>query len=204
MTMHKSDFGGEFAVGSVVGLRAWRYRAEHWGGQRPPEDAPLVSIFRRYAWRAGANIAQCLLAPGQTANTTVAVAAKTPYYGYKAPKPHDLEDAGGLVPEHSCGFYAYTEAEALRSQGDGPVCGIIAGWGRTVIGSRGFRTSTAKILALAPNPEYRNRGATVLIDLEETLEKATAVYGCGLYATLEEMLADYELGPDPGTRLLPP
>lgn len=194
MNMPKSDFGGDFAVGTVVGLRAWRYRPEHWGGFTPPPDAPLVSVFRRYAWRTGTNNAQCLLAPGQTAHTAKAGLN----YGYKAPTPHDLEAEGGLVPEHSCGFYAYIDGENLRSQGDGPIAGIIAGWGRTVIGPKGFRASRAKILALCANPLYRRPETIAYGDLEETLERAAGVYGCGLYAELDAMLADYPLGPDDG------
>lgn len=190
------DFAGDFAVGTVVGLRAWRYRAEHWGGTPPPPDTPLMSVFRKYCWHAGSNAAKCLLAPGQTPNSLSTLQGMPP--SARGPRPHDLEASGGLVIEHTCGFYAYTNVDSLGSQGNGPIAGIIAGWGRTVIGTKGFRTSTAKILALCVNPHYRQRDDAVVVEVHEAAEKAAAVYGCTLYSGLDEMLADYALGDSTG------
>ena len=62
------------------------------------------------------------------------------------PKPHDVTD-----PDCTCGFYAYTSPKALyaNSTGGSPeVFGIIKGYGKATMGTKGFRIEKAEIVAL--------------------------------------------------------
>lgn len=58
------------------------------------------------------------------------------------------EDHGHNFATCSCGFYAYLNGCNEYASGWN-VTGIIEGYGETLIGTRGFRTSKARILALA-------------------------------------------------------
>lgn len=55
-----------------------------------------------------------------------------------------------LVPdEHcKCGFYAYSGREQDQHTGLGYIAGVIKGYGRTLIGPKGFRCEKAEIVAL--------------------------------------------------------
>lgn len=50
----------------------------------------------------------------------------------------------------SCGFYAYYAGEKNSFDKDASVIGVVEGFGETVVGTKGFRSSKARILALAP------------------------------------------------------
>lgn len=69
-----------------------------------------------------------------------------PRYRVKG-QPHDLQGC-------TCGFYAYYDGGDNQYAEKGTVHGVIEAWGETTIGSRGFRASSARILALAvPAPD---------------------------------------------------
>jgi hypothetical protein len=56
----------------------------------------------------------------------------------------------------SCGFYAYFSEEVNEyvHPGMAQVVGIIEGTGETVVGTKGFRSSKARIVALSPSPAF--------------------------------------------------
>jgi hypothetical protein len=84
-------------------------------------DGRLASVNRPHVWSPGTNTAQCQTTEGECQG----------YVGH---------------PRCTCGFYAYHDG----SEGDaqGIVTGIIDGFGCATIGTKGFRVSKAKILAL--------------------------------------------------------
>lgn len=59
---------------------------------------------------------------------------------------------GHTFEKCECGFYAFTSEDDPEYMQAGRVLGIIEGYGETLIGTRGFRCSKARILALAPSP----------------------------------------------------
>jgi hypothetical protein len=60
-----------------------------------------------------------------------------------------------------CGFYAYTDPRHEEIAYDcGQIFGLIKGYGRTLIGSRGFRCEKAEIVALV-NPAYPCTGGGI-------------------------------------------
>jgi hypothetical protein len=84
---------------------------------------------------------------------------------------HERSDQ--LVPDCTCGFYAYTDPVSLREHSMrnssaefnsmvaryaySTVFGVIKGYGTTVIGTKGFRASRAEIVALTMPQFARNR-----------------------------------------------
>jgi hypothetical protein len=53
----------------------------------------------------------------------------------------------------SCGFYAYYGEQ--EHQYNGQIAGVIEGYGETLVGTQGFRSEKARILALAPYNHYQ-------------------------------------------------
>lgn len=110
----------DFAAGTVTGARWWNLVLPGDYGGYPD---PVLSGVRG-AWEPGVNTARCgHLIPG----------------GHEVPR----EECG-------CGFWAYWEVQQHPNpHGFGiPVLGVIEGWGRTLIGDRGFRCASARITAL--------------------------------------------------------
>lgn len=66
----------------------------------------------------------------------------------------ELSPCSGMDPECSCGFYGYQQGSndyyspGAGSSGHGPVGGVIRGYGKVVLGTRGFRAEKAEVLAL--------------------------------------------------------
>lgn len=134
-----TDFTGpafDFAVGEVYGMRIWnmddygRLRARHMQGAAP--------------WRPGVNTAVCVARDGSpirgllygTGSVTVDPAAQAETDVHAAPDERC-----------TCGFYAYTHDPAATYESTS-VTGVIRGTGRTLIGTKGFRTEKAEIVAL--------------------------------------------------------
>lgn len=150
-----SEFGWDLAIGDVRGTRAWRLLADGWGTQR------LTGINHPQFWYptgVGENRAECRRGNGDRCT--------------------------GVEPRCSCGFYAYLRgindylAEYERGYGSPPMAttatyasatygtdligGAIRGWGKTVVGTRGFRTERAEILALyVPSMSWQVAGHEV-------------------------------------------
>lgn len=157
----------DLAVGEIYGLRVWRVdtygrlRARHVTTAKP--------------WRPGVNVAECnaersvdithyyqgrrivsgtskyrgngsteylfTLDDGSQVSTT-----DMPESRYEPRPPHE-------VPDESCkcGFYAYTELdhnELDYNPAERMVIGVVKGTGRTLLGSQGFRSEKAEIVAL--------------------------------------------------------
>jgi hypothetical protein len=121
-----TEFGGrgeaEFAAGTVRGVRRWEVLAS---GQ-------LKGAYKQ-TWPDGVMTAECGIYPGQHD-----VPAET------------FRDGDGTERECRCGIYGYwTEAAVPMFSPPRAVIGVIEGFGRVLIGDRGFRCAKARIVGLA-------------------------------------------------------
>lgn len=98
----------------------------------------------------------------------------------------DDECGGRIAPACRCGFYAYTTQAAVDNLGvyfstpstkDNRVIGVIRGSGLTTVGTRGFRTQNAEIVAIAPYPYSSIEG----------LEHIASFYGVKYFDTALSM-----------------
>jgi hypothetical protein len=167
------------AAGSVTGVRLWRVDmasaqaavngAANW------VDGLLTGVFGG-VWRAGENVAVC------------GGSQEGP------PCPGDVVPA----PRCGCGFWAYW---ALRYAWRcdyywrGDVVGVIQGYGRTRIGTRGCRCGKARILGLHVRPAGPDDQPRRLHhhDLAEVLG---SYYGVPCYPSLAAMLTAHPLTAD--------
>lgn len=135
-------------------------------------DGFLTGIVYRSVWTPGVNTAECK-------QWSVAL----PAYWTPPENTHRLPDGHGMdVCRH--GFYAYGSASNDYHQA-GFVSGVIEGWGKEVmLGSRGFRASKARIVALCVSE--------VLIDHRDRTALVPHNYpGVPLFATFEDMIAEF-------------
>lgn len=163
-------------VGSVRGFRWWRLSG----------DAGLLSPWRGpVRWRPGDNEASCL--------------ARRGIFGWKTartPHPHGCPARGC-----ECGFYALHALPELNAGPDraiweidvatsggrhGLVLGVVAGTGRILIGTEGWRARFGRILALFAGPMNT-------IHTRE-LGIVAADYGVPLYRDLDAIVSEW--GPD--------
>jgi hypothetical protein len=175
-------FGGRdlpLAAGSVTGVRLWHVdmtSAEAVAnGAAGPVEGLLTGVFGG-VWRPGENVAVC-------------------GGGQGSPPCHpDLVPAPGC----GCGFWAYW---ALRYAWRcdyywrGDVVGVIQGYGRTTIGTRGCRCRKARVLGLhvrPAGPEYQPQDPRHQ-DLAGILG---SYYGVPCYPSLAQMLAAHPLTSD--------
>ena len=167
------------AAGSVTAVRLWHVdmaSAEAVMNGAPGREGLLTGVFGG-VWRRGENVAVC--GGGGEGSP---------------PCPRDLVPA----PECGCGFWAYW---ALRYAWRcdyywrGEVIGVIQGYGRTRIGTRGCRCGKARIVALHVRPADPGRQPQGLRnhDLAEVLG---SYYGVPCYPSLAEMLAAHPLTAD--------
>lgn len=117
--------GYDFAVGAARGIRAW---------QMTP-DGGLVGATG-WGWGPGEQVAYCL--------------KRGAWPGWR----EDHAEPRCDDPDHdmaacTCGFYAYHDGVSDGMSGATVLHGVIEGYGKTTIGTRGFRCSKARILALA-------------------------------------------------------
>jgi hypothetical protein len=174
-----SGRGLPLAAGSVTGVRLWHVDMTSaqavMNGAAVPVDGLLTGVFGG-VWRRGENQAACGGGQG------------TP------PCPGDLVPAPGC----GCGFWAYW---ALRYAWRcdyywrAEVIGVIQGYGRARIGTRGCRCGKARILGLHVRPADPDGQPPVLRphDLAEVL---SSYYGVPCYPSLAEMLAAHPLTAD--------
>ena len=163
-------------VGSVRGYRWWRLS----------DDAELLSPWRGpIRWRSGENEATCLARRGMFGWRT----AKTPH------------PRGCPATACECGFYAL---HRLPERNDGVgraiweidtstsgghhrlVLGIVAGYGRVLIGTAGWRSHFARILALYAGPTVTGH--------TRALGATAAAYDVPLYRDLDAIVSEW--GPD--------
>jgi hypothetical protein len=163
-------------VGSVRGFRWWRLSG----------NAELLSPWRGpVCWRPGENEASCLARRGM--------------FGWKtsrAPHPRGCPATGC-----ECGFYALHSLPELNDGLDraiweidtatsggrhGLVLGVVAGSGRVLIGTEGWRARSGRILALFAGPMVTSHTREMGI--------AAAAYGVPLYRDLDAIVSEW--GPD--------
>lgn len=112
--------GSEFALGTAVGVRSWDV----------DRLGRLVSPTYRMTWPPDEVVAQCRRQEGLSV-----------LYG-PSPAAEDHRQA-----DCSCGFYAYYEGFNEYSTTE-RITGVIEGYGETQIGTRGFKSAKARIVAL--------------------------------------------------------
>lgn len=134
------EFSGKedwpFAVGEMRGVRSWRVCSE--GCLHP------LHVHHTPAWTAGVNRAVCGRKPSDSSLPSVG--------------DHGAPDDGC-----SCGFYAFFDRGdtiedlqlILASAVPLTVAGTIRGYGRTLIGTKGFRCEKAEIESLYVDPDSR-------------------------------------------------
>lgn len=163
-------------VGSVRGFRWWRLSG----------DAELLSPWRGpVRWRRGENEASCLGRRGMLGWKTS-----------RAPHPRGCPATGC-----ECGFYALHSLPARRDDPDRAiweidtatsggrhrlVLGIVAGSGRVLIGTAGWRARFCRILALFAGP--------TVTDQTREMGIAATGYGVPLYRDLDAFVSEW--GPD--------
>lgn len=133
-TIYKPTPAGEFqgtelAVGVVTGARS--FNVDRLGR--------LAGVTYPIVWRPGENVAKCYRFTRDPAY---------PLSVYYVP-PKILIEQSPDHPMAGCGhgFYGYYEGSNDYYE-DGRICGVIEGYGETLIGTRGFRASKARIVAL--------------------------------------------------------
>ncbi len=167
------------AAGSVTGVRLWHVDMASAQaavtGTAVPVAGLLTGVFGG-VWRRGENAAVCGGGP------------ESP------PCPGDLVPAAGC----GCGFWAYW---ALRYAWRcdyywrGEVIGVIQGYGRTRIGTRGCRCGKARILGLHVRPAGPD-GRPPVLRHDDLAEVLSSYYGVPCYPSLAEMLAAHPLTAD--------
>ncbi|MEH3033328.1 MAG: hypothetical protein PGN07_04630 [Aeromicrobium erythreum] len=134
-----SDFGGRsLHVGTLRGLRAFNV----------DELGRLRGVSHAAIWKPGENLAQHMRAsPGSWMTLTSSGFALT------APRPEaEPGEDHDFAACRQCGFYAYFQGADERYSGT--VQGVVEGYGVVHVGSQGFRSEKAKIVALlADNPK---------------------------------------------------
>lgn len=110
--------GSEFTMGTAVGVRSWNV----------DRLGRLESPSYKTVWAPGEMTAQCAVGPFDWVTLT------------RRPTQHQQSSC-------SCGFYAYYEGFNEYAKPE-RVTGIIEGYGETQIGTRGFKSAKARIVAL--------------------------------------------------------
>jgi hypothetical protein len=205
------DFSGtEFAAGDVRGLRLWNPVAS---SDDPDPGNPttvlLKSVYREYYWSPGVNVARCtpLGRDSKAGPPLIRREECKEQHKHGGDWPFvsgDLrchrEHLIGIDPECECGFYAYTattDNPYLRSDRSLHVQGIIQGWGRTIIGTKGFRCTMARIAALVLPLYIHDELSSAQRDKAERVEDALRrqYTTIPIYPTLDAMLEDNALYP---------
>jgi hypothetical protein len=143
-----SKFNGsdyEFAAGAIKGLRSWK----------ADDQGRLRGVTHPAIWLPGENIADCKQNGGHY-EPCPAVERDVWMYSFGSTCDDPTCTSNGhfvaATETHSfdasceCGFWAYDEY-GFKPHGD--VVGIIEGYGKTTIGTKGFRCEKARIVALS-------------------------------------------------------
>lgn len=182
--MVKEFTGWGFAVGDVRGTRAWV----------ADRDGQLYGVTHAQAWTPGENHAKCLRVR-PTASWTCACGCGQRVAANDGRMVSD--PCAGMEPSCGCGFYAYLHGHNdYLIEYSGPpnsmVGGVIRGWGKTVVGPRGFRTEKAEILALyVPSDGYLYFGTRLGRNGQRLLGTLEANYGVPAFSDWRELLDQY-------------
>lgn len=150
-----------FAIGSLIGLRAWGVSVGS------DEFRGLRSLFFPQYWTEGVNVSTCQRRETLKDqcdcgdNTGYDFMCKRDVSIGHGPNCYDSNTCDGVNIDCGCGFWAYTNGGNDYYYGnsfsDQPatVSGIVKGYGRCVIGPKGFRAEKCEILALVLPARYR-------------------------------------------------
>jgi hypothetical protein len=126
--------GIALAVGSVRGLRS--FNVDHYGR--------LTAVARpTVVWKPGENVAVCNRSAMDFVNTLMRQAAHPYAGGFSVSATGTCP--GIAHPLCTCGFYAYHDGSKYQG---GQVTGVIDGYGKTTVGTKGFRCEKARVVAL--------------------------------------------------------
>lgn len=192
MTSHDDAYSRRFVPGTVRGCRSWTMTS----------TGRLQSLFKPYAWVDGVNVAKCL-------RGTVRICADRGFH-----ETHDetcyksLACDGGIALTCECGFYARTDYVTEYSTATPPpigatanyrcrVSGVVEGYGKAVVGTQGFRSSHARILALGPLSVFTREPS---VDVERLKDEAHEMLSfhypsAVIYPTMAELFTAYPLTP---------
>lgn len=124
------DFAGPALVlGSVRGRRSF--------GVLP--DGRLTGVFFPQVWQPGENRASCFHEGGVVVREPDGRLAVRGYSARNIGPAHGLQGC-------TCGFYAYYRGDPYARARR--VSGVIEGYGRVVLGTKGFRAQKARVVAL--------------------------------------------------------
>jgi hypothetical protein len=192
-----------FAAGSLTGVRSFRVTADgmltgvvHRGVWQPGVNE-AVCTRGTAPWQAFAAIAQsgvCSMAQMSWAFESMGAQTRGEVFLKKRPKspPPPAPPAPPTRPEHqtgtldcTCGFYAYFDDGHNPHHDSGNLLGIVEGFGVCTVGSRGFRSSKARLRALVDT-----------IWSERKLDVVRANYpDVPIFPTLAAALSEFPLTP---------
>lgn len=175
MTFDKPAFKGDdydFALGSVKGLRSWEI----------DDKGRLRGVTHPAVWLPGENVATCRVKPRCPKSPprdpwTITYGGSDLSGSRALIKPCGVDGCDGgehpathtFDPSCECGFWAYDEC-GYRPHGQ--VTGVVEGYGRTTIGSKGFRCEKARVLALARENEDSTLSLSKWLRLKELYPEA--------------------------------
>jgi hypothetical protein len=159
-----------FVAGDIKGYRTWKV-----------DGGKLHAVVNEHEWTPGENVAQCLRGVGWSPigggkPYTVTIESKditniTVERNDYGSTQHTITCYGMTITEHdppphspadcSCGFYAYFDPKhdeysnsvSGTFTGGPKISGIVSGYGKVQVGTKGFRAEKAKVLALYM-PQY--------------------------------------------------
>lgn len=148
--MTDSDFSQRpFVAGSLLGLRSFAVGPK----------GHLTGVVQKYPYKADENVAMCVR--GDRVLNKMLMHLEGPV-GQRAREAEEAHELLGL--DCSCGFYAYftgidpySTAASVMFGSTSRVTGVIEGYGRTVVGSKGFRAEKARLVALVFGLEAKER-----------------------------------------------
>jgi len=151
----------------MVGLRSFRVDSL---GRLCPVNAT------EQPWRPGENICKCQR--GGHPRT----ATKGEAFGVDTGQTREYTDH--FDPDCACGFYAFHNGDNTFN-GPGQVTAVIKGYGRTVIGDKGFRSEKAEILGLvAPTSQSQRVDTTLTFEPSAARNAWRQRWGAGLAAAV--------------------
>jgi len=187
-----AQFG--FAIGTVRGYRAWRLTdATDASGPR------LAGVHHKQIWKPGENRAECRrVSYSRQYYETLQTAGMEPLQAVLRDEFGEViwsEDGNafpveGHLRECQCGFYGFFEGSNdyhepnwdIGRYDKGPVGGMIEGYGQTLIGSRGFRCTKARIVALLlgdiPTPTRDALEETYRMPIFDSFDRMVGEIGC--------------------------
>jgi hypothetical protein len=167
------------AAGSVTSVRLWHVDVPAAEAALTGTSAPVAGLLTGVfggVWRRGENVAVC--------------------GGGQDSPPCDLVPG----PECGCGFWAYWAlryAWRCHYYWRGEVVGVIQGYGRTRIGTRGCRCGKARVVGLHVRPvEPDPDGEPRALSHHDLVQVLGSYYGVPCYPSLAEMLAAHPLTAD--------